>query len=126
MPRLAFSSILIRTDVDPETPMKSAPQERRDPCRRGFRGYKRLHSLTTIVRDYIQRHRNKANCELEYFRKLPTLTTAIREAALARYPDCQRFKRYAHQRRLSQETLEIATKRLRGANLRSARSFDEL
>jgi hypothetical protein len=106
--------------------MKSAPQERPDPCRRGFRGYKRLHSLAAIVRDYIRRHRNKANCELEYFRNLSTLSAAIREAGLARYPDGQRFKRYAHQRRLSPEALKMATKRLRAANLRGARSFDEL
>jgi hypothetical protein len=116
----------MRTNVDAESPMNSAPQQRADPCRRGFRGYKRIHSLAAIVRDYIRRHRSKANCELQYFRNLPNLSAAIREAGLARYPDGQRFKRYPHQRRLSPDALEIATKRLGEANLRSARSFDEL
>jgi hypothetical protein len=106
--------------------MKSASNERHDPCRRGFRGHKRLHSLAAIVRDYIHRHRENANCELQYFHSLPTLAAAITEAGLARYFDGERYKRFSHQRRLPRETLEMATKRLRAANLRSARSFADL
>jgi len=106
--------------------MKSASEGSHDPCRRGFRGHRRIHSLAAIVRDYIHRHRHKTTRELQYFRNLPSLGAAITEAGLSRYRDGQRYKRYSHQRRIPWEALEMATKRLRRANLGGARSFADL
>jgi hypothetical protein len=106
--------------------MKSASEEWNDSCRRGFRGRRRLHSLAAIVRDYYHRHRPKTIRELQYFHSLPSLGAAITEAGLARYHDGKRYKRYSHQSRISREALEIATRRLRRANLGGARSFTDL
>jgi hypothetical protein len=47
----------------------------------------------------------------------------IAHAGLARMPD---GKRWAHQRRIPAAVLEGATRRLRGAELESAHSFDDL
>ncbi len=105
------------------TTMKSAPDEWPDPCRRGFRGRKRLRSLTALVQDYIRRHRHKTIRELRYFRNLRSMEDAIRETGLARRPD---GKRWSHQRRIPLAALEMATRRLRRANLRSVRSFADL
>ena len=106
--------------------MKSAPAEWPDPCRRGFRGRKRLRSLVAIVQDYVRRHRYKTIRELQYFRDLRSLKKAITEAGLARWHDDNRYKRYSHQRRIPQAALEIATRRLHQANLGSAQSFADL
>jgi hypothetical protein len=106
--------------------MKSASEPWYDSCRRGFRGKKRLHSPAAIVRDYSHRHRPKTIRELQYFRDLPTLDAAISDAGRARYYDGKRHKRYSHQRRIPQEALERATKRLRRANLKEAQCFAEL
>lgn len=106
--------------------MKSALDEWPDPCRRGFRGRKRLRSLAAIVQDYIRRHRPKTIRELRYFRNLPRLAAAITEAGLARYCDGERYKRYSHQRRIPRAALEMATRRLHRTNVRSARSFADL
>lgn len=105
--------------------MKSAsiPAEWPNPCRRGFRGRRQLHSTTAIVRDYIHRHRPKTIRELRYFRSIRTLEDAITEAGLARRPD---GKRWSHQRRIRAPVLERATQRLRQAQLGRARSFAEL
>ena len=103
--------------------MKSSPDGWPDPCRRGFRGPKRFHSLAAIVQDYIRRHRHKTIRELRYFRNLRSMEGAITEAGLARRPD---GKRWSHQRRIPRGVLETATSRLRRANLRSARSFADL
>jgi len=101
----------------------SIPAEWPDPCRRGFRGRRRPHSITAIVRDYIHRHRPKSIRELQYFRSIRTLEEAITEAGLARRPD---GKRWSHQRRIPPPVLEKATQRLRRARLGSARSFADL
>lgn len=105
------------------TTMKSAPDEWPDPCRRGFRGHKRLRSLAAIVRDYIHRHRHKTIRELRYFRNLRSMEDAITAAGLARRPD---GKRWSHQRRIPPSALEKATRRLRRAKLGSASSFADL
>ncbi len=106
--------------------MRSAAAESHDPCRRGFRGQKRLRSLTAIVQDYIHSHRHKSIRELRYFRKLPSLEVAITEAGLARRLDGKRYKRYSHQRRIPRKALETATRRLHRATLRAAHSFTDL
>ncbi len=106
--------------------MKSSPAEWSDPCRRGFRGRKRLRSLAAIVQDYIRHHRYKTIRELQYFRNLRSLEEAITEAGLARWRDGNRYKRYSHQRRIPRAALEMATTRLHRANLGSARSFADL
>lgn len=105
--------------------MKSAPipAEWPDPCRRGFRGRRRLHSIAAIVREYIHRHRPKTTRELRYFRSLQSLDEAIMQAGLARRPD---GRRWSHQRRIPPTVLEKATRKLRRAKLGSARSFAEL
>ena len=103
--------------------MKAAADGWPDPCRRGFRGRKRLRALTAIVRDYIRRHRHKTVRELRYFRKLRGLDQAITEAGLARRPD---GKRWSHQRRIPSTALKTATARLRHARIQDARSFANL
>ena len=94
-----------------------------DPCRRGFRGRRRLHSFAAIVRDYVRRHRPKTTRELRYFRDLRTFEEALTQAGLAQRPD---EKRWSHQRRIPRAVLEQATRRLHQAQLRSARSFADL
>jgi hypothetical protein len=119
------SSLCARTSNE-GTRIKFSSEERNDSCRRGFRGRRRLHSLAAIVRDYCRRHRPKTVRELQYFRKVPSLSAAITEAGLARYHDGKRYKRYSHQSRIPREALDTATKRLRRANLGNARSFADL
>jgi hypothetical protein len=94
-----------------------------DPCRRGFRGRRRLQSLSTIVSDYVKHHGQKAKKELRYFRTIRTFEDAVTQAGLAIRPD---GKRSSHQRRISKAVLKQATRRLRGARLKSAASFDDL
>lgn len=106
--------------------MKSAAADWSDPCRRGFRGRRRLRSLAAIVKDYVRRHRHKTIRELRYFRNLPNLQAAITDAGLARRLDGDRYKRYSHQRRIPREALDKATTRLRRAAVGDARSFADL
>jgi hypothetical protein len=94
-----------------------------DPCRRGLRGRRRLLSFAAIVRDYVRRHRPKTARELGYFRGLSTLEEALTRAGLAQRPD---GKRWSHQRRIPRAVLEQATRRLRQAELKRARSFADL
>lgn len=81
--------------------------------------------LKHIVASYIQRFRQREQCELEWYRNQPSLVAAIETAALA--IDC-RGKRQLHQRRFARSTLEKgrdALMQIRGA-IRRAKSFDEL
>ena len=94
-----------------------------DPCRRGFRGRRRLHSIAAIVQDYIHRHRPKTIRELRYFRNIGSLEDAITQAGLARRPD---GRRWSHQRRIPAAVLAVATRRLHRAKLGSARSFADV
>jgi len=55
-----------------------------------------------IIRTYITQIRPRANEELDWFRQQPTLSDAIRLAALA---ITSKGKRYSHQRRLSKTVL---------------------
>src|SRR5437016_460370 len=105
--------------------MKLAPIPAKwpDPCRRGFRGRRRLNSIVGIVQDYVHRHRPKTIRELRYFRKIRSLEDAITQAGLARRPD---GKRWSHQRRIPAAALERATGRLHRARLGRARSFADL
>ena len=112
--------------ADDEIRMKSAATDWSDACRRGFRGHRRLRSLTAIVKDYVRRHRHKTRRELRYFRNLPSLKAAITDAGLARRLDGERYKRYSHQRRIPRDALETAAACLHRANLGSARSFADL
>jgi len=118
-----MGSALYAQRADDLTTMKPAPDGWPDPCRRGFRGRKRLRTLGAIVHDYIRRHRHKTIRELRYFRSLQSLDDAIAKAGLARRPD---GKRWSHQRRIPSAALDAATRRLRQAHLQSARSFADL
>jgi len=97
--------------------------ELHNPCRRGFRGTRRLHSLSGIVSDYVKCHGQKAQKELRYFRRIHAFEDAVTQAGLAIRPD---GKRSSHQRRIPKVVLEQATRRLRRAHLKSAASFDDL
>ena len=82
-------------------------------------------SLELIVRTYTSKIQPKAQTELEWFKKQPTLILAVEKAALAIN---SKQKRYSHQRRLKKVNLEQARKIL-VANLEllnSCKSFDEL
>jgi hypothetical protein len=105
--------------------VKSAPipADWLNPCRRGFRGHRRLNSITAIVQDYICRHRPNAIRELNYFRDRPSLEEAIEQAGLARTPN---GKRSRHQSRIPAPVLQKATRRLRRANLGQVSSFAQL
>jgi len=81
--------------------------------------------LKHIVASYIQRFREREQCELEWYRNQPSLAAVIETAALA--IDC-RGKRQLHQRRFARSTLEKgrdALLQIKGA-IRQAKSFDEL
>jgi len=96
-----------------------------DPCRRGFRGNRRLQSLSAIVSDYAKHHGQKAKKELRYLRKIRTFEDAVTQAGLALRPD-ESKKRSSHQRRIPRAVLEQATRRLRRVKLKSAASFEDL
>lgn len=111
--------------VDPPRNLKprESGAEWPDPCRRGFRGRRRLRSFAAIVSDYIRRHRPKTTRELRYFRGLRTFEEALTRAGLAQRPD---GRRWSHQRRIPGAVLEQATRRLHQAQLRRTRSFADL
>jgi len=88
------------------------------------RGHRTM-TLATIANDYIARFRAYAAAEMKYYATQPSLSEAIRLAALSRTPH---GKRHPHQRRIPRRVLEAAEQRLQGvsASLRRARSFDEV
>src|SRR5262245_36032576 len=81
--------------------------------------------LAALVRSYRMQHRPGSLDELEFFRDMPSLRTAVRHAGLATN---RRGKRFGHQRRLSQGVLQSATEILsrRLSRLRRCKSFHEL
>jgi hypothetical protein len=72
-------------------------------------------NLETIVRFYIQRIRPRAQAELAWFVRQPTLRETIRCAALA-INSCG--KRYSHQRRIKRTAMAQAHSILSGAKPR--------
>jgi hypothetical protein len=82
-------------------------------------------NLQSIVRTYITQIQLHANDELNWFRQQPTLSEAIRFAALATN---SKGKRYSHQRRLSRTILEQARGSLRAneKKIEQCKDFDEL
>ena len=78
-----------------------------------------------IIRTYITQIRPCANEELDWFRQQPTLSEAIRLAALAIN---SKGKRYSHQRRLSKIVLEQAREVLleNERAIKASRDFDDL
>lgn len=79
----------------------------------------------TIVRTYIKKIRPQFQKELNWFRQQPTLSEAIRTAALAINSN---GKRYSHQRRLEKKALEKACDLLLAIEREISRTkdFDEL
>src|SRR5262245_55785530 len=75
-------------------------------------------ALDGIVRTYIRWIRPKAQAELDWFARQPTLQAAIETAALAVN---SRGKRYSHQRRLT----KLALERARGALSKRARAMEK-
>jgi len=82
-------------------------------------------TMKDIARDYVREYRTRAERELAYFKLLRTDEKAISRAALCLLPS---GKRHSHQRRIPKSVLAEAERRLveNTANLRRARSFDEL
>jgi hypothetical protein len=82
-------------------------------------------NIKTIVRVYIERIRPRAQEELDWFRKQPSLQSAIEYAALATN---SQGKRYSHQRRLPKTTLEQAKQTLliNAKAIEESRDFDDL
>jgi hypothetical protein len=81
--------------------------------------------LNAIVPLYICDIRPRAEAELDWFRRQPTLTPAIEQAALATNSE---GKRYSHQRRLTRTALEEARRVLLrdSERIEHSESFDEL
>ncbi|WP_425067205.1 hypothetical protein [Reyranella sp.] len=81
--------------------------------------------LEIIASDYIARFRGPAIAEMTFYKEQPSLSEAIRLAALSR---TAHGKRHAHQRRIPGHVLEAAEQSLQGisASLGEARSFDEV
>lgn len=86
---------------------------------------KDFRSLESIVQDYIDRRRDRARCELEYFGGQKSLASAIRVAALA--ITCK-GKRHPHQRRIPGLLLEHYRRGLmrKRKSLKSCKNFHEL
>jgi hypothetical protein len=81
--------------------------------------------LQDIVREYARNNRCGPNRELEWFRRQPTLRSAIRSASLAVNSE---GKRFTHQRRLSKASLQAACNSLlrNESKIRRCKDFDEL
>lgn len=62
-----------------------------------------------VLRHYDRHHRTDALRQIQYFRSVPTLDSAVREAALARD---HRGKRYRHQTRIRRASLTKGHQRL--------------
>ncbi len=82
-------------------------------------------TLDAIARTYIRRIRPRAQTEIDWFIRRPSLRAAIRNAALAVN---SRGKRYSHQRRLTKGALEraldVLSKHARA--IEKAHDFDDL
>lgn len=82
-------------------------------------------NLKAITRIYTREIRPRAQAELDWFRRQPTLESAVEQAALAIN---SKGKRYSHQCRLKKVALEKARQALlvNSAALARAKSFDDL
>ena len=82
-------------------------------------------NVKAIVRVYIEEIRSRAQAELDWFIRQPTLGDAIEDAALARDSS---GKRYSHQRRIKRAAIQKAFSLLSGAleRIRRSRDFAEL
>ena len=82
-------------------------------------------NLKAIVRIYARDIRPQAQAELDWFRRQPTLESAIEQAALATN---SKGKRYSHQRRLKKTALEEARRVLlmNSKTIAQSKSFDDL
>lgn len=82
-------------------------------------------NLSSVVRNYKSRYRQRARDELEFFAQLPTLSDAIEYAAFAKDG---RGKRFSHQRRLKVVALQRAHSMLWANSYRmnSCTNFAEL
>jgi hypothetical protein len=78
-------------------------------------------NLKTIVRVYIEQIRPRAQAELDWFIRQPTLRNATENAALAKDSS---GKRYSHQRRIKRAAIQKAVSLLSGASERISRSRD--
>jgi hypothetical protein len=78
-----------------------------------------------ILRHYDQHHRTRADAELWWFVRQPSLHAAITNAALARTSSGKRFD---HQRRLAPAALKDAARALLDAerDIATCRTFDDL
>jgi hypothetical protein len=81
--------------------------------------------LQDIVKEYARNNRCRPNDELEWFRRQPTLRSAIRFAGLALNSE---GKRFMHQRRLRKARLQAACNSLlrNRSKIRRCKNFDEL
>jgi hypothetical protein len=81
--------------------------------------------LDAIIRTYTSRIRPKAQVELDWFARQPSLQATIEKAGLAKN---SRDKRYSHQRRLKSVALEQALGVLseQAGAIGKVRSFDHL
>jgi hypothetical protein len=81
--------------------------------------------LQDIAKEYARNNRSRPNDELEWFRRQPTLRSAIRSAGLAVNSEGRGF---AHQRRLSKASLHAACHSLlrNESKIRRCNDFDEL
>ena len=81
--------------------------------------------LQDIVKEYVRNNRCRPNRELEWFRRQPTLRSAIRSAGLAVNSE---GKRFMHQRRLSKASLLAACNSLlrNESRIKRCKDFDEL
>ena len=84
-----------------------------------------LRNLTSIVQAYRKFNRPHAIDELDYFRRMPSLSSAIQSAGSA---TDWRGRRFDHQRRLSASALRAGTDALRRRmkQIEATKSFHEL
>jgi hypothetical protein len=80
-------------------------------------------TLGAIVAHYLANYSKNTERELEYYRRQPTIDTAVEVASLARLPS---GKRAHHQRRLSSATLNAAWNALRDCDLGECHDFHSL
>jgi hypothetical protein len=82
-------------------------------------------TLDLIVRTYIRRVRPRAQAELDWFIRQPTLRDATKNAALAR---SSKGKRYSHQRRIKRAAIQEALSILPNESdrIKRCRTFAEL
>ncbi len=82
-------------------------------------------NLEAIVRHYITNYRPHKQTELNWFRRQPSLESAIKMAAKA---EDHRGKRYSHQSRITQKAMQEASRLLLEKHdvLQRCKSFHEL